>query len=285
MDESLLGRRRRDHPGQKDVDHVRALAAAAIDDLALSPPIDPSIVASYFGIRKIDLVDMAWAGCLVSQAGNVFMKVRASDPLQRRRFTAFHEVAHTFMPGYRLSPRFRCDPQPGTVRDDLEGLCDAAASEFLLPAAHFRGELLGGDFGFEFVEHLASRFQASLEATTHRLVDLWPTDLALAVFEPRNKPRDKPGAAPKLRLNTFHGTGSWPYVPKHASIDGDRVDDVFSGDVVNNVSELQLGSSALGRVETVAKLCPFTDQEGRVNNRVLILIRRSPANQPVVRRG
>ena len=284
MDESLLGRRRRDHPDQKDVDHVRALAAAAIDDLDLSPPIDPAIVASYFGIRKIDLVEMAWAGCLVTQGHDVIMKVRVSDPLQRRRFTAFHEVAHTFMPGYRLSPQFRCDPQPGTVRDDVEGLCDAAASEFLLPTAHVTGDLLAGDFGFELVEDLATRFQASLEATAHRVVALWPEDVALAVFEPRNKPRDKPGAPPKFRLNNFHGTGSWPYVPKHASIEGDPVDDVLSG-VVKNVSELQLGSSSLGRVQTVAKLCPFTDQEGHVHNRVLLLIRRSPANRPVARRG
>ncbi len=285
MDESLLDRRRREHPGQADLVHVRALAAAAIADLDLSPPIDPAIVASHYGIRRIDLVEMAWAGCLVSHGGEVTMKVRASDPPQRRRFTSFHEVAHTFIPGYFLAPQFRCDPRPGVARDNLEGLCDAAASEFLLPADHMLGDLVAGDFGFELVEDLADYYQASLEATAHRLVALWPEDVALAIFEPRNKLRDEHGAAVKLRLNTFHGSGSWPYVPKHVSIDGDPVEDVLGGEVVECTSDLHLGACALGRIQTIAKLYPFNDQEGKVHNRVLILFRRSPANRSLERRG
>jgi hypothetical protein len=277
MSDSLLARRRTNAPGVADLDHVVALAAGTIDELALNPPIDLDIVASYFGVSRVVLDDIPWAGCLIVNDDVVEIRLRQSDGAARRRFSGFHEVTHTFMPGYRLVPQYRCDPQPSrSARDEVEVLCDAGASEFLLPKRWFVGDLVAGDFGIELLEELADFYDASLEATAHRIVDHWPEEVAFFSLELRNKPRDLPGAAPALRVNTMRGRGLFPWVPTHKSVNLGSLATLADGEIISErLLNVELLGQDLGPCHLVAKPYPFVDQDGETRQRVLALLRRT----------
>ena len=277
MSDSLLATRRKANPGVTDLDHVVGLAADTIEELALTPPIDLNIVASYFGISRVTVEEIPWAGCLLVTDGLVEIRLRITDGPARRRFTGFHEVTHTFMPGFRLVPQFRCDPQPAKAsRDEVEILCDAGASEFLMPTAFFPGDLLAGAFGIDLLEELADDYDASLEATAHRMVDFWPEDVAFLSLELRNKPRDRPDAEPALRVNTMRGSGAFPWVPRHKSLEIGSLADTTDGAIVDeHLEHINLVGHDLGPGHLVAKPYPFADQEGNMRQRVLALIRRT----------
>lgn len=281
MSDSLLARRRAALPGVADLDHVVAVAADTIAELSLTPPIDLDIVASYFGVSRVILDDIPWAGCLLVNDGVVEIRLRVGDGRGRRRFSGFHEVTHTFMPGYRLVPQYRCDPHPlRSGRDEVEVLCDAGASEFLLPKAFFVDDLTAGDFGIGLLEELADSYDASLEATAHRIVDFWPEDVAFFSLELRNKPRDRPGAAPALRVNTMRGRGAFPWVPRHKSVDLGSLAAVLDGEIIDErLANIELLGQNLGRGHLVAKPYPFIDQEGNMRQRVLALLRRTQVIQ------
>jgi hypothetical protein len=275
MSDSLLARRRAAAPGDTDLAHVVALAAETIDELQLTPPIDLEIVASYFGVSRVVVQELPWAGCLLVNDGAVEIRLRLSDGPTRRRFSGFHEVTHTFMPGYRLVPQYRCDPNPSRPsRDDVEVLCDAGASEFLLPSRFFASDLNDGEFGIALLEDLADSYDASLEATAHRIVDFWPEDLAFFSLELRNKPRDRPGAPPALRVNTMRGNGAFPWVPRHKSIDLGSLAEVVEGEIIDERLQcVELLGHNLGTGHLVAKPYPFIDAEGNMRQRVLALLR------------
>lgn len=278
MSDSLLARRRTTHPGVADLDHVIALAADTIGDLALAPPINLDIVASYFGVSRVTLQDIPWGGCLLVNDGIVEIRLRQSDGRTRRRFSGFHEVTHTFMPGYRLTTQYRCNPHPSRpTRNEVELLCDAGASEFLLPKAFFIDDLTAGDFSIKLLEDLADLYEASLEATAYRLVDFWPEDVAFLSLEVRNKPRDHPGAAPVLRVNAMRGRGPFPWVPRHKSVDLGSLTAAVEGETIDErVGGIELHGRDLGPGHLVAKAYPYTDQEGNMRQRVLALVRITP---------
>jgi hypothetical protein len=277
MSDSLLARRRISTPGVADLDHVVALAAETIDELDLNPPINLEIVASYFGVSRVILDDIPWAGCLIVNDDVVEIRLRQSDGPARRRFSGFHEVTHTFMPGYRLVTQYRCDPQPSrSTRDEVEVLCDAGASELLLPKRWFVRDLVAGDFGIELLEELADSYDASMEATAHRIVDYWPEEVAFFSLELRNKPRDLPGAAPALRVNMMRGRGLFPWVPAHKSVNLGSLATLVDGEIISErLPNVELLGQDLGPCHLVAKHYPFVDQEGETRHRVLALVRRT----------
>lgn len=277
MSDSLLARRRTAVPADTDVQHVVALAVDAIGELALKPPIDLDIVASYFGVSRVLVEDLPWAGCLLVNDGVIEIRLRQSDGRARRRFSGFHEVTHTFMPGYRLVPQYRCDPHPSRQgRDEIEVLCDAGASELLLPRTYFAADLKAGEFGIDLLEELADSYDASLEATAHRIVDFWPEDVAFFSLELRKKPRDRPGAAPALRVNTMRGNRAFPWVPRHKSVNLGSLAYVVEGEIIDErLASIELLGRHLGPGHLVAKPYPFIDQEGNMRQRVLALLRRT----------
>src|SRR5438105_4255717 len=63
----------------------------------------------------------------------------ASRPSGRVAFSVAHEIGHTFFPNSPSGARFRtmCDPDSREA-NELERLCDLAASELLMPIREFR---------------------------------------------------------------------------------------------------------------------------------------------------
>lgn len=273
---------RRDDPSCDDRTHVARLAERVISELQEDPPIDLGMVASYQGVAAIRSCPLPNAGCLITEpdCGRVEIRLRAGDSPRRQRFTGFHEVTHTFMPGYRLTIQWRCDPGPrGLAKRQLEHLCDVGASELLLPRRAFLADLHGASFGMATLFDLADAYDASVQATAHRVVGLWPEDVLLVVAEVTTKPRDADGAEPRLRINYSAGRGRWPFIPRHKSIDeGEPLTRALAGELVDEPATLRgLIASEVAGLEVSARRCPYTDDQGERHDRVLALYRRPAA--------
>jgi hypothetical protein len=269
---------RRASPGVPDAKLVTELAQRTLDELAMDPPINHEIVASLRDVIRIEQTVIPWAGCLVHHADGLVIKLRVTDSRGRQRFTAFHEIKHTFLPGFTFVTQYRCDPatplDASRVRDrDLEALCDIGAVELLLPRMAFADDLAGNAPTLDLVEHLAARYDASLEATARRVVALRADPTMLIALEPARKP-SAPHAEPRLRVQWVHASGAWPYVPQHKSVPSDSVlARPLSGEPVDETGHIRgLTTAPIRDVRISAGLYPYADDRGEQHMRVLALI-------------
>jgi hypothetical protein len=269
---------RMESPGTPDARLVIALAQRTLDELGMEPPINPQIVASMRDIGRIEETDLPWAGCLVHDGHRFVIKLRAADSRGKKRFTSFHEVKHTYMPGFALVPQYRCDPasplDAALVRDrDLEALCDLGAAELLFPREYFPRDLDGNAPTLVLASQLSRRYDASMEATARRIVTLRPAPTLLLSLEPACKP-SAPYDEPKLRVQRAYLSPGWPYIPRHKSVpEASVLTWPLSGEAVDEVTTLVgLTSAPLGPVRVSADLYPYTDNQGDQHMRVLALI-------------
>lgn len=265
-------------PGVSDAELVIGFAGQTIDELELEPPIDPRLVASYRGIARIvEVADLPYAGCLTPNAGEVIAKIRAGDSARRRRFTAFHEIKHSYLPGFRVS-QFRCDPgvptpSAGTRDESVEHLADLGASELLLPRQHFQADLEGNGLDLDLVVALSDRYEASLEATAIRVVDLADHDPLLLSLALGARPSE-PDGEPALRVRWSKARGSWPYVPRHKSVTSDSpFGRALLGEVVDErANVVGLTREPLHNVHVSARLFPYLNSRGETEMRVLAML-------------
>jgi hypothetical protein len=218
---SLYDQQRRRRPGATPGECARAVAVQVLEELGVTqPPVDVAMVASALDIgRIVEDQDLPASGCLLPTDDGFEIRVRATDAPRRKRFTIAHECAHTFFDGYTHAPQFRCNPSTAPRdTDDLESLCDIAASELLLPTNLFRAAAEQSDWSLDAVEHLAETFEASLLAAGYRLVKVAPHPAAMLVAEVARSPRQLRTADPCLRLVNVLTNGPWPYFRRHKSI-------------------------------------------------------------------
>lgn len=259
-------------PHKNDEALVRQLARQTVAELGLVAPVDPRLVASFRGIARVEEVDQPWAGCLTHDSGETVARVRASDSRRRKRFTTFHEVQHTYLPGFSVT-QYRCDPTP-TSRSlpHLETLADIGASELLFPRDEFIGDLDGNRLDFDLVEELADHYDASLGATALRTVGLAPTPTLLICAEVGTKPRD-PDGEPVLRIRWSSPNGDWPFVPRFKSVPRNSpMHRALHGELVDEVNDLRgLGTPPLDGLDLSCRLYPYVDRSGEIQNRVLCI--------------
>jgi hypothetical protein len=275
--DSLLEEARRRDPRATDEELISAVAADLVELLDLQPPVEPELVASYQGIGRIERSPLRWAGCLLTESDELVIRVRDTDTPGRQRFTIFHEIAHTFLPGYRHAPQYRCTPLATTSRrDPSEVLCDVAASELLMPARYVRTVIADASFDLDSVHALAENCDASLEAAARRFVSMWPEPCLLLRMEVTTKPRD-PTGQPNLRVTSTVANGPWPYMPQHKSVrDAHVLNQCLDGNVVDCVADLDdLAKQSPGSLELHARHYPFVDSEGVNRERVLVLARHA----------
>lgn len=264
-------------PGVSDETLVRRLAAQTVQKLELTPPVDALLVASYRGIDRVEEVEQPWAGSLTHVGNQTVARVRVSDSRRRRRFTTFHEVEHTYLPGFALT-QYRCNTSPKQAsqsRSPLEQLADIGASELLFPRDRFLADLGGARPDLEVIEDLADEYDASYEATAMRLVDLAPMDALLLSLGPATKPT-QPDAEPRLRVQWSRPSGRWPYIPRHKSVPIDGpLDRSLQGELIDEVGiALDLPSHDLHDVYISARLQPYARADGTEFVRVLALLTR-----------
>jgi hypothetical protein len=275
---SDLERARLKRPGVRDDQLVIELARRTLQELGLGPPISPDVVASMRGVARIDEITMPWAGCLLREAGDLVIKVRASDGRGRRRFTAFHEIEHTYMPGFAVAPQYRCDPATpdaeSLTRDrPLEALCDVGAAELLLPRTWFTADLEGNAPTIDLVTELAERYGASLEATAWRVVALRRAPTMCLVLEVGCKP-SAPRAEPRLRVQRVYASEGWPYVPRQKSVPDDSPLAVpLRGMAVDEVADIAgLTAEPLEGVRISTAAFQYVDEQGVERIRVMALL-------------
>jgi IrrE N-terminal-like domain len=284
---SLLDQARLADPTGSDAARIERIAADTIAELDERPPVDLEVVASYRGIGDIHIQPLPFAGSLTPEPDGLVMRLRAEDAPRRRRFTGFHEVGHTFQPGYQETQSLRCpSPRPRTAHaDDPEALSDLAAAELLLPSAYFAADLATTPFGVDGVLELADTYEASVAATGLRLVRFWPEPTLLLTLEPgvRKAERHDPAATAKLRVRSSACSGPWPFVPRNKSAAvGGPLHRALLGEVIEEYTTLaDLGVDGGPAVQLSARVFPYRDQDGRSCDRVVALYRRPQE----VRRG
>lgn len=278
---SLLDLARVNSPHKSDAERIADIAAALIEDLAQEPPIPLEIVASYRDISDIQVVPMPQAGSLAPGAETLQMRLRASDSPARRRFTGFHEVTHTFQPGYREMQLFRCAtstrPRPG--ESDPEALSDIGAAELILPRAYFAPATAASSFELGSVLELARTYEASIEATGYRFARFWPEPVVVVILEPglRKDERDDPEAVAKLRVVSAwpDPQGAWPFIPINKSaVEDGALMRALDGELINEKAGLEeLGLKSDGNVEVTARMFPYRRGAER-RARVVAMFRR-----------
>jgi len=117
--------------------------------------------------------------------GQIFYNPRR--PSGRVAFSIAHEISHSFFPNTINGARFRDLTAPDSREaNELERLCDLAASELLMPIEEFRAEA-HGFFSLARAEELAEKFGSSLEATVFRLATAHPRLAAAGLLKYRRR--------------------------------------------------------------------------------------------------
>jgi hypothetical protein len=163
------------------IDSFRARPAGAVTDpradtaafvAARRLPGEPlRAMALRLGVSRIIEEPMAFEGGLFDLShGERIIKLNATSPSTRKRFTLAHEIGHLLLgkPGFRSSD---------STDHALERSCDAIAAELLMPTDEtvpFVKSL--GNPSPEKLRTIASRFDVSLQAAAfrvHRDLVLW----------------------------------------------------------------------------------------------------------------
>lgn len=204
---------------------------------------------------------------LWSQDGRLSVRVRASDGLERKRFTILHELGHTFQDGFADRVQHRCEPNRGP--DRAEALSDLAAVELLMPYQPFRADLAARALDLTTAEELGAGYRASIEAAALRMVELADEPAMLVSLRPQLKPSQTGDveAAPALRVTYSKATGRWPFVPRFKSVaDDSPFGRASGGEIVEEARLLNAPFTTSGPVHISAR---------RYGPRVLALIRKS----------
>jgi len=151
------------------------------------PPYCPKEFASLFGIqcKEVEHEIDGEGRILLCRTKKLRIEYRKGRLPERQRFTIFHEFAHTLFPDYceflpQHQPSQKNAPSP---EKKFERLCDVGASEMLMPLDDFTDDFQKLKWlGFESVHKLRERYQASIDATIYRLVDLVTSVGFAAVF-------------------------------------------------------------------------------------------------------
>jgi hypothetical protein len=141
------------------------------------PAFCPKTLASLFGIRCKEVhADIGGDGRILPYPdGKLWIEFCSGRSPERQRFTIFHEFAHTLFPDFceivpchHAAPNSTKDPER-----EFENLCDIAASEMLLPLEDVKEDLAKiKQVSFEEFDRLSRRYEASIDATTHRFTEL-----------------------------------------------------------------------------------------------------------------
>jgi hypothetical protein len=262
-------------PGTSDESLIAGLAEGLISEWMLTPPIPLEVVAASRGIARVELADLDVAGCLITRDGESTIKLRKADPVQRRVFSGFHEVGHTFMEGYQLQIQFRCSPFRA-AKDPTEVLCDRMASELLLPRSFFARDIEDSAFSIDSVAELSDKYAASFEATAIRFTGLGPAGWFLLRLERMNKPKDVFGAPPMLRAASIvPPLGHRPYIPRFKSLDEhDPLQAVLADRRFDGTTHLDGLTDGSTKYRVSAKFAPWLDVgTGQYRERVLAIAR------------
>jgi len=178
-------------------------AKRLIEDYAIRSPeeIDVEAIAFDQGLFVTQgPLSGSWARLVRKGSGGL---IRVSSDITisgQRRFCVAHELAH-FLLHSKVNQLEFCtsrDMLPGYARRSEEPEANAFAGELLMPEALCRSRLNSGEITLAGLEQLADKFQTTISATIHRVVDLGVHVCALVRSE-------------NSRLKSFHLGPDFPF--------------------------------------------------------------------------
>jgi Zn-dependent peptidase ImmA (M78 family) len=124
---------------------------------------------------KVTQSSMDESGRLLAEIDYYDIKVRASEPGTRQRFTVGHEIGHIILLETLVS---HGDALPELLHSHtsriVERLCDVAASELLLPMGDFKYQATAVPLTYERLMAIARSYGMSLDAILVRLTEILP---------------------------------------------------------------------------------------------------------------
>ena len=275
---SILELARIEGSGRPIEDVVRELARAKLaeaDEILQQtggdwapPPFKPRLVAGVLGIKCVEVDDPNLDDAMIYlDNGTPTIRVRQGRSDGRTNFSISHDTGHTLFPGYHNTIRYRKPKKrnlfdPG---DQLEYLCDIAASELLMPMDYFLEDLRRHGFGATQVHDLCERYGASVEAVCIRMARSNWRSCSVVLFEHQLKPKEEnQRRQDQQQLSLFSGrvdyeskkkmrvTYSVPsdhfkkaggFIPRHKSVEETSCvyQAALNGELVSAEEDLELG--------------------------------------------
>lgn len=268
-------------PGVPDAMLVEGLIERFSRELDLKPPTDLHLAASYQQIKHIRYAEMDWAGMLTPSTDGTFtITVRASDRAHRKNFTIGHEITHTFLPGYTVV-QHRCGTSGSATflarNRRLEGLADVGAAELLLPRRCLRPVFADSPFTIVAMKRIADSHHASLDATLRQLLHLIDRQ-GIVIDLRRTSNRD---GGTHVAVHRVFSNSPWCAVAP-SQLSGTQIPEshplcaVFDGGPVDDVLDLSLLHTTTRTADVSALTDPYTDYEGNVVMRSLVLATPHP---------
>lgn len=265
---------------------------AAVDALlreaeVTAPPAPLELLASFRRVREIKRVTMPQAGRLVPLGPDFEIHVNASDSPARQRFSAAHEIGHTFFSaGMTIS-----DPFVGSFshpEDSEEYLCDAAAARILFHPSWLEPLVDAADPGLDGLLSIRDECDASIEATAYAIARSagWPA-WSLIVWEPGLRKEERRslgqlaldtfvvnGPEQKMRVARTYATSTSPFMPRNKSADaGSSIDLAWRDERRVDAKELLNIGRQTWLVSSESTFAPYPLGSGQVMPRVISSIR------------
>jgi Zn-dependent peptidase ImmA (M78 family) len=187
-----VGRLLADHPGETDPEQlIRKLARKRVAYAKKhgweGPSFCPIILASLSNVICNEVHhDIGGDGRIIlSREGRPIIEYRSGYLRERQRFTIFHEYAHMLFTDFcEFAPHHHAlDESESAEHRQFENLCDIAAAEMMMPVENFGPDILKYNrFDAAAVRQVATRYEASLDATISRLGELGGHVPFLAAF-------------------------------------------------------------------------------------------------------
>lgn len=224
----------------KSLADVIAYTEFLLDESGISsdPPINLNSILDRFGMPDPKYVNLPeQQGMILPNCEPIQMIIHAGDSFTRQKFSIAHELIETLF--LELPGNIRIDGQKENIFGVAkERICNEAAANLLMPRESYHPRAIQMGLSFQSAELLADEFEVSLMAALCRLIDIYPKQGVMILWQLRNKPTElkkevldnqieMPGfhptnlPAPKLRVAWSNGDYRGLFVPEHKSIPDD----------------------------------------------------------------
>jgi len=230
-------------------------------------PFLPEEFSHILDIRKIVKADLGGTSAILLRFHDGYViKVNGNHHVVRQNFSCAHEIGHILFSELKLehyihSIEYRKFNPSKTVEIRArarERLCDAAATELLMPEFIFRKYLSNFGLSVSSIEHLANIFKVSAKSAAIRVAEVSLESCIALFWEPRL--RNEPKVL-KLAMCKGPGIKFFYYVPVHTNIrypsilhkayeDDSPVKCYKKFERGNDVKRLPMESKGFGRKET-----------------------------------
>ena len=163
------------------------------------PPFLSEEYARLLGIKEILKADFEESAVLLRFHDGYVIKVNKNHSLARQNFSCAHEIGHVLLSELNLEPcieeaEFRTfNPQAHTMTRARakERLCDAAATELLMPETVFKKYLSGFGASINSIGQMANIFRVSIRAAAIRIAEISAEPCIALLWLPRPGTKSK----------------------------------------------------------------------------------------------